>query len=640
MKASSESWLKIYRSSVALAGAGLLLYATLRFPPDPQTTDPAVLLALSIAVLLQFPLDLFTQKASLIHVLVLGCGLLVGLTMAGWAAVLGILAGGLVRSFLHTSKGNVRAKTNRLQYPFIFGLNTVPLVVSLSLLRLENSRALHETGNLATWESMLAASLLFSGLHAGLYLVHAGLQENMGKIFARAGWQKIALIELLPLPFLILIVMAYPTLKIGAAFLIGGLSILLEILLFDNSLMRREMARRVQDLSTLNQISRTLRHNLQMDSLLEVIHAQVTDLLEVDNFYVALLDPEDEQIWYPLAVKHGQRQEWPRRPLTNRLTDRVIQGQTPVLLAHHAEEELVRIGLPSGEDAPFAWMGVPLVTPERTIGCLALFSLSERVEFTSADVEVLNILSGQVSVAIENALLYEKVQRRAMQLETLVHDLRSPLSAVVSAIDVIEESSSITKESELASQAIRIARRSAQRVLGMVESLLDIARFQSNTMALNCTRVDLRKLVAQTLDDFMMQANEFGILMIDEVPPDLPKVRADQSKLLRVLTNIIDNAVKFTPGGGQITVTAQVTSQKMVQVQVSDTGSGIPEEFRGKIFDRFSQVPGQRGRRKGSGLGLMYCRLAVESHGGRIWVEPRPGGGSIFSFTLPLVSED
>jgi signal transduction histidine kinase len=74
----------------------------------------------------------------------------------------------------------------------------------------------------------------------------------------------------------------------------------------------------------------------------------------------------------------------------------------------------------------------------------------------------------------------------------------------------------------------------------------------------------------------------------------------------------------------------------MITVQVLDTGPGIPEDFREKIFDRFSQVPGQSGRRRGSGLGLTFCKLAVEAHGGRIWVEPRPGGGSIFTLTLPI----
>jgi signal transduction histidine kinase len=136
-----------------------------------------------------------------------------------------------------------------------------------------------------------------------------------------------------------------------------------------------------------------------------------------------------------------------------------------------------------------------------------------------------------------------------------------------------------------------------------------------------------------------MQANEFGILLRNEVPAGLPLVSADQGKLLRVLTNLIDNAVKFTPGGGQIGVTAWLADQGTVQVQVSDTGPGIPEEFRAKVFDRFIRVPGQSGRRKGSGLGLMYCRLAIESHGGRIWFEPRPDGGSVFNFTLPLQIE-
>lgn len=639
MKASGRSWSEIYRSSVALAGVGLLSYTTVRIPPDLRTTGLAILLAVCIVILLQFPLDLINHRASLVHIPVLGGGLLFGPTMAAWATALGVLGAGLVAALLYTRKGALQRKTTRLYYPFTFGLNTVPLVVSLALLPLAGGSLLQEAGNHATWESVLAASLLFAALHASLYLAHARLQEGSHRFLTLSSVGALALVELLPLPFLIPIVMAYRTLAAGALFWIGGLSISLEILLFHNSSIRNEMNRRVQDLSALNRISRTLRSNLEMDSLLEVIHNQVTELLKVDNFYVALLDPGDEQIWYPLAVKNGRRQEWPRRPLMDRLTDRVVQQGTPVLLAHHAGEELLRIGLPSGEDAPFAWMGVPLITPERTIGCLALFSLSEKVEFNSADIELLTILSGQVSVAIENALLYENVQRRAVQLETLVHDLRSPISAVVSAINVIEDSSAVKNESELASQAIRIARRSAQRVLGMVESLLDIARFQSNTLSLNFTPVDLKKLVTQSLDDFMMQANEFGILLRNEVSAGLPPVSADQGKLLRVLTNLIDNAVNFTPGGGQIAVTAHLTDQGMVQVQVSDTGPGIPEEFRGKVFDRFSQVPGQSGRRKGSGLGLMYCRLAVESHGGRIWFEPRPGGGSVFNFTLPLEGE-
>jgi signal transduction histidine kinase len=115
----------------------------------------------------------------------------------------------------------------------------------------------------------------------------------------------------------------------------------------------------------------------------------------------------------------------------------------------------------------------------------------------------------------------------------------------------------------------------------------------------------------------------------------MPAVRADLAKTTRVLTNLVDNALKFTPSGGQVILTAACLGDRQVSVQVCDTGPGIPEEYREKIFERFSQVPGLVGRRRGSGLGLTFCRLALDAQGGKIWVEPRPGGGSVFVFTLP-----
>jgi len=135
--------------------------------------------------------------------------------------------------------------------------------------------------------------------------------------------------------------------------------------------------------------------------------------------------------------------------------------------------------------------------------------------------------------------------------------------------------------------------------------------------------------------ELLSQANEAGIHLHNDVPNDLPKIRADNGKLRRVLTNLLDNALKFTPENGQVSISAELSLSGTITVHVSDTGPGIPEEYREKIFDRFSQVPGQSGRRRGSGLGLTFCKLAVEAHGGHIWVEPRPGGGSTFTLTLP-----
>jgi signal transduction histidine kinase len=165
--------------------------------------------------------------------------------------------------------------------------------------------------------------------------------------------------------------------------------------------------------------------------------------------------------------------------------------------------------------------------------------------------------------------------------------------------------------------------------------LLEIARLQAGKTETNLTSINLRTLAAGILNDFIQESLEYGIILRNEIPEDAPIVRADLSKTTRVLTNLVDNALKFTPSGGQVSLTVDSVEDGMVAIQVSDTGPGIPEEFREKIFDRFSQVPGLAGRRRGSGLGLTFCRLALDSQGGKIWVASRPGGGSVFAFTLP-----
>jgi signal transduction histidine kinase len=227
-----------------------------------------------------------------------------------------------------------------------------------------------------------------------------------------------------------------------------------------------------------------------------------------------------------------------------------------------------------------------------------------------------------------------------MITETLVHDLRSPLSAVLGALDVMSESLKAEHQSEVFPQALQLARRSSRRVMGMVESLLDISRMQAGSMDLNRTPVSLPALVVNILVDFTPQSQDYGVELVNTLPPDFPAAWADQGKLSRILTNLLDNALKFTPAGGRIIFGAELKPEGMLTIRVADTGPGIPVEYREKIFERFTQIPGQRGRRRGSGLGLTFCRLAVEAHGGKIWVESNPGGGSVFQFTLPVASNE
>ena len=235
---------------------------------------------------------------------------------------------------------------------------------------------------------------------------------------------------------------------------------------------------------------------------------------------------------------------------------------------------------------------------------------------------------------------YELEQTREAITETIVHDLRSPMSAIVGALDLLSDCLNKPSEQQLENlvieQSLLVAQRSANRVLDLTESLLEIARLQSGRMEINVEEINFPDMVSDLLDDFTAQANDDGVIIRAQIPTDLPPILADRSKLIRILTNLVDNAIKFTPEGEQIVISAVTETAKMLTIQVKDAGPGVPEDFREKIFERFVQVPGQRPRRRGTGLGLTFCQLAVEAHGGNIWVETPEDGGSVFKFTLPL----
>jgi signal transduction histidine kinase len=184
-------------------------------------------------------------------------------------------------------------------------------------------------------------------------------------------------------------------------------------------------------------------------------------------------------------------------------------------------------------------------------------------------------------------------------------------------------------------QALTISNRSVEQMLGLVNSLLDLAKLETGKMPLSLSEFYLNTLCEELVSTFVQEANENGIILNYHADDMLPMITADNEKLGRVLANLLDNALKFTPAGGQVDLSVEAT-EKEVSITVADTGPGVPEEFRDKIFKRFVQVPGVAGRRRGTGLGLAFSQMTVVAHGGKIWVEENPGGGSAFRIQLPL----
>lgn len=1100
------------RFRVVLAVAGILMFfaSTLLYPPDLSYLWFALLITGFVALQFNLPLELLGGETNLIHVIALGGGLLYGPSWAAWSVTGGVLLGYLLRRKWSNSAYPGKSEENRfgLEALFAVGLQNIALVLGLGMFGWTQGIAFSVGLGSQIWPVAAGPMLFFAFVQVLIYLIDYQVRgPNMAqKLRSEVSW--LAVLELLPLPFILVAVMSYQLTGLTALVALGGIPLILAALLYRVGTATRNLSRRLDELSTLNQISQSLQGVLDLDRLLNFLHIQISRFLEVDNFYVALYDKRDRLIWYPMAVKGGQHVSWKPRPLTDRLTDKVILERRPIMLPHPFQDGYRGTGLPPGESAPSAWLGVPLITTNQITGCLGVFSYDPGKGFTRQEMNWLETISGQVSVAIENALLFEQTQKRAAQLETLsqitismtatlepervleqvctsviqvvggqhsaiflsdnetgrvsiahaykltaefiqqnrsfsiahdgrtrclrsghpsiitdlrlasldmefkvslqregirtfgdfplstpegqigylslyfdedhsftqeelallqtfaaqaalavsnarlyartdkdlsrlvnklsalevigrelavakhsnkifdlilnlamessharwgnirlhdtdsgglivkayrgykgtpaengksqagddalfgpgeivyipdtrtnpayidftngkarsqlsiplvheehtlgvltlespqlnafsnseiafvsqlvnqatfalvnaglhfdakhdreklravlkyvdggimmvdatgkimlvndamqnftdnelsdyvgmhladlppevleclgfspieacdlpeffekrdlalpeerriifardgaeqsairilqpvwdwqdkiigwmvilrntanefrvsqprellnetlVHDLRSPISAVLGALDVMYEamSTSMPGKEEIMTQAVQVARRSAQRMLGLVESLLDIARLESGVLEISTNRLNLRALATAVASDFGNQAQEYGVILRNEVSEDLPVVNADLQKMQRILSHLVDNALNFTPEGGQVVLSADWQGEDLVTLQVKDSGPGIPQEYRTLVFDRFAQIPGLRGRRRGPGLGLTYCRLAIEAHGGRIWVEPGAGGGSVFLLTLPLVNKE
>ncbi len=250
---------------------------------------------------------------------------------------------------------------------------------------------------------------------------------------------------------------------------------------------------------------------------------------------------------------------------------------------------------------------------------------------------------GWLMVFVDVTEEQELKQAREDLYSMIIHDLRSPLTAVNAGLKLIDNlaASSEISTRDIMHQTTANAGRAVRKLLNLVNSLLDIAKMENGTITLELEPASLNNIVTTILEELGPLAQEMEVKLLQEIPKNLPQLDVDAEKVERILLNLVDNAIKFTPSKGKVTIRASlldpVGSIPSLIVQVIDTGPGIPDEYKSSLFDRYAQVEGRRGRRQGTGLGLTFCRLAVEAHGGIIWIEDNPHGGSIFCFTLPLV---
>jgi len=277
---------------------------------------------------------------------------------------------------------------------------------------------------------------------------------------------------------------------------------------------------------------------------------------------------------------------------------------------------------------------VPIAAHERVLGAITLATSASGRTFDYGDLGIARDLARRAGLALENARLYEKAQdairAREEVLRIVSHDLRDPLNTIVMSTTVLGDASP-ERRAEV-KRMLNTIQRAADQMDSLISDLLDTTNMGRGGFTLDPADHTVGALLEDVRDLFEPLAEGKDIRLVLERPADLPLLRVDQRQMTRVLSNLVGNALKFTPEGGTVTIRA-IHADGEVWFEVRDTGRGIPAEHLDRVFERFWQA--DQSDRRGAGLGLAIAKGIVEAHGGRIWVESRVGEGSSFFVALP-----
>jgi signal transduction histidine kinase len=306
-----------------------------------------------------------------------------------------------------------------------------------------------------------------------------------------------------------------------------------------------------------------------------------------------------------------------------------------------------------------SFAGLRLQLGSTMLGVMGVFS---REQISPEFVRQLHLSVNQLTVVLEKARLLKQMRRRAAELaavneelreldamkdwfvSAVSHELRTPLTNIRSYSEILENYNDLdpAERTEFAG----IIREESERLSRMIDDLLDLAKIANGDVELKPEALNICSTVERCCRLFSQEAEESGVDIRVSLPDDTPRVLVDENAVVRVLNNLLGNALKFTPEGGEVEVTVEAggpapPGARFVTVLVSDTGCGIPLDDQARIFEKFTQVGEQLSNKpSGSGIGLAICREIVAKSDGDIWVQSTPGEGSTFGFTLPVAEPE
>jgi signal transduction histidine kinase len=443
-----------------------------------------------------------------------------------------------------------------------------------------------------------------------------------------------------------------------------------------------ELQRRVTQLTTLHEAGLVFTSTLDRETLIDVALQTVMNKLNCDRAMISFYDP-DRQLSRDVHIQgvsdeiagFARSIEVPIKDPESVEGMVLLQGK-PILIdnienvwdrLHPLHRQLASVAKAD------SIISVPLKVKDRIIGSLTV-ERTHRYRLTQEDLDLMVTVANQIAIALDNANAYRHIEELNLGLEAKVrertgdlerlnkdleatnlklqeldrlksafvsivsHELRTPMTSIKGYLDNMLDG--LTGElSEKQSHYVARIKANVDRLTRMIGDLLNLSRIEAGKVELRPGPVCVSELIDDVVDSLKSIANETAITVRVNRAGLIPTIHADRDKLQQILTNLLHNAIKFSPPGGSIRVEATGRDDGFLQIGVADTGCGIPPQEIDKVFDKFYRGHSLASRSLGTGLGLFITKNLVEMHGGQIWVSSEIGKGSEFSFTLPLQDE-
>jgi signal transduction histidine kinase len=427
---------------------------------------------------------------------------------------------------------------------------------------------------------------------------------------------------------------------------------------------QEELDKKISGLDTLQKLSREISTTLEEKQIFKKIKNQYVEELGFEKALAFLWKTPEKEFHLYLCLGYSQDESLKIKTAINTNKDYFIDliksGST-------ASSEFISDGSLSKNkiDQLFlvrSFIICPVLAQEGDQGFIFVGTQNAETSITKGDQEFISILANQIGQTLDNARLFEKTWRSQQELEIKVeertrqltqaleevkkiskrksdfissvsHEIRTPLTSIKGYAAILLASKLGALPEEIRSRLEKINRHSDELV-HMVNDLLDISRIESGKVEIKKEALSLRAITDKIADLFSEQFKTKNISFSSNLPDDCREILADRSQIERVFINLVGNALKFTPQNGKIDINANRTN-KIIQINVKDTGFGIPEDAQESIFEEFFRVDNTINQEvKGTGLGLTLVKHIIEAHQGKIWVKSKVGEGSTFSFTL------